>query len=272
MADRPFTGKHVVISGASSGIGAATARLLAGQGARVSLLARNESRLAGLAAEVRACGGDAYYCAVDLADAAATEQAAAAVLANAGPVDGLINNAGAGCWLALEETSSEELLSMTAVPYFAAFILTRAFLPPMLERDAGHIINVTSPAAYTPFAGSTAYSVARYAMRGFNKALAADLFDTHIHTTLVTAGHVDTPYFANNPGSLERLPRLEKLMPTLTPQQLAQAISGALQRPRAEVVIPFLLRVFLGVHRLFPGLVENVVYRTGWRRPKGEPL
>src|SRR5574341_798634 len=116
----------VVVTGASSGIGAATEKVVA---------------------EITAEGGAARAYSVDLADAEAVETAAKAIREEMGIPDIVVNNAGAGRWLFVEETSPTEMRQMMAAPYFAAFYMTRAFLPEMLKRGRGHFVSIGSPAS-----------------------------------------------------------------------------------------------------------------------------
>jgi len=168
-------GKILVITGASSGIGAATARAAAREGARVVLLARSQGKLEDLAEEIRREGGQAWVYPVDLTDDQAVAEVAERITREVGTPDILVNNAGVGRWLATEETSAEEAVSMMAAPYFAAFFLTRAFLPDMLRRHTGTIVNMTSLASRIVWPGAVAYTAARWAMRGLTEALRADL-------------------------------------------------------------------------------------------------
>src|SRR5512133_3252669 len=159
-------GRVVVVTGASSGIGAACALAVARRQARaVVLLARTAAALESVAARVRALGAEALPYPVDLTDPVAVEDAKAAVERAMGVPDVLVNNAGAGRWLFVEETSPAEAVQMMAVPYFAAFFATRAFLPGMISRGSGHVVNVTSVAAYAPWPGAAGYTAARWAMR-----------------------------------------------------------------------------------------------------------
>src|SRR5262245_56596179 len=124
----------VLITGASSGIGAATARRFGASGARILLLARNKERLKEVTKTIRKAGGSATYYPIDLADASAIAELRARIEREAGTPDVLINNAGAGRWLSVVETAAEEALAMIQVPYLAAFNVTRAFLPKMIAR------------------------------------------------------------------------------------------------------------------------------------------
>jgi NAD(P)-dependent dehydrogenase (short-subunit alcohol dehydrogenase family) len=162
-----ISGTTAVITGASYGIGAETAYALARAGARVVLLARTRAALDKVAANVPAAGGAAGVYPCDLTDPVAVNQTAEAILADVGVPDLLVHSAGAGRWLAIEETDPDEAVQMMAVPYFATFFVIRAFIPAMLRRNRGHIVVMNSPAAFCPWPGSIGYAAARAALRGF---------------------------------------------------------------------------------------------------------
>jgi NADP-dependent 3-hydroxy acid dehydrogenase YdfG len=126
-----------VVTGASSGIGAATATAMARKGAHVVLLARRENLLREVAHEITGQGGRAHSFAVDLTDAKATAEVAKRITDEIGIPDILVNDAGAGKWRFIDETTPEQAVEMMACPYFAAFNVTHAFLPAMLKRAAG---------------------------------------------------------------------------------------------------------------------------------------
>src|SRR5688500_5761481 len=210
-------GSMVVITGASFGIGRATAKAMARAGARVVLLARSAAPLASLASEI---GDGAYPYAVDLADARAVDAVVPAILRDHGVPDIVVNCAGAGRWLSVEETTPDEAVQMMAAPYFAAFFVTRAFLPRMLQRGSGRFVNVGSPAARLTFPGATGYIAARWALQGFTEALRVDLRGTGLGVTSVIPGTVATTYFAHNPGVRERIPRITAIGRTLTPEEV----------------------------------------------------
>ncbi|MFL5578919.1 MAG: SDR family NAD(P)-dependent oxidoreductase [Gemmatimonadaceae bacterium] len=264
-------GRLVLVTGASSGIGAATARAFARKGARVLLLARTRSALDAVAAGIVAEGGEAHVYAVDVSDATAVAEVARAIRRDHGTPDVVINNAGAGRWLFVEETSPEEAVEMMAVPYFAAFYVTRAFLGAMRERASGRVINVTSPAAFAAWPGATGYTVARWAMRGFSEALRADLHGTGVGVTLVTPAAVRSPYFEHNPATAERMPRIARLFGSLSPEEVADGIVRAAERDRRQVFLPFRTRLGVLAHRWFPRLVDWLLIRTGWNRAPLEP-
>jgi short-subunit dehydrogenase len=262
-----LNGKTMLITGASSGIGAATARAAAHAGAQVILVARTRAKLERLAGEIRQDGGRAAVFPVDLTDAQAVAEVATKVTAELGTPDIILNNAGTGRWLFAEETSPQDVVAMMAAPYFAAFFVTRAFLPAMLERNGGCIIAMTSAAAWMTWPGATAYTAGRWAMRGFAEALRADLAGTHIRTMLVTFAKVRSSYFENNPGSEERIPGVQSLLPVLTPEQAAAAIVQGIRCDKREVAAPLMLRVILVMNALFPSVIRQLMTSTGYRRP-----
>jgi len=198
--------KEILVTGASSGIGAAIARELASRGARLTLVARNRDWLERLAEEIEATGGSTRVEPADLSSIDEIEALAGRVLATSGAPDVLINNAGAGRWRAIDETAPGEAVQMMALPYLAAFELTRAFAPSMIAKRGGRVVCMTSVAAYTHVPGATGYAVARWAMRAFANQLREDLRGTGIGVTLIVASEVDSPYWDHNPGSRERIP------------------------------------------------------------------
>jgi short-subunit dehydrogenase len=259
--------KIVVITGASSGLGEAAAKALAKRGAHVALLARNRAALARVAAEIEKEGGMATTFPADLTDAAAVERTARAIVADLGIPDVIVNNAGSGRWLFTDETSAEEAVQAMATPYFSMFYITRAFLPDMLQRGTGHILNVTSPVCFFSWPGASAYGAARWAVRGFTELLRADVGRSGIKVSLVCAGQMDTPYFDNNPGSKERIPSIARLYRTLQPAEVADAIVRAVERGQRDIIMPMLLKQTLFFQRLAPWLIEWLVMKTGHQRP-----
>jgi short-subunit dehydrogenase len=263
---KSLQGKIMLITGASSGIGAATAKAAAWEGAHVILLARTRSKLEKVSEEIRQAGGHASIYPVDLTDIGSVTEATAKIKTESGIPDIIMNNAGVGKWLFTDETSSEEAVTMMAAPYFFAFFITRAFIQDMLGRNSGYIINMTSVASRMVWPGAAGYTAARWAMRGFTEALRADLAGTNIRTMLVTFAKVKSPYWQNNPGSEERIPKAQSLIPVLTPEEAAAAIIKGIKRNRHEVISPFMLRVVVVLNYLFPGVTRWLMNITGYKR------
>ena len=252
-------GTLAVVTGASSGIGEATARTLSAHGCQVILLARSKARLDSIVADIRSRGGKADADEVDLADPRATAAFARGVESTHGVPDILVNNAGAGRWLPISETSAEEAAQMITVPYLAAFNVTREFLDGMRKRGSGHILNVTSVAARLAWPGAVAYTAARRAMEGFNASLRADLYGSGIAVTLAMFGTVETPYWEHNPGSRERLPKRAAGIRPLTPDSAANAMVASIEKGQRIVVRPPIFRLFFLLNTLFPTQTEAMM-------------
>jgi len=263
-----INGKTVLVTGASSGMGAAISKAIAKAGGRVLLLARREDELRRVADEIKQAGGEAQIYPVDLANSSSVMEVAQRIKAEVGTPDIIVNNAGSGKWRFIEETSPEEAVQMMAVPYFAAFFVTRAFMPEMLKRNSGHIVNISSVGSRFVWPGATAYLAARWAVRGFTEALRADLYHTGIDVTLYESGVVQSTYWEHNPGSQERVPKMGLLVPTLTPEQVGAAIVRGVERNKRLVVIPFMMRMTYWQHAVVPWLVQWLMTVTGYRRPR----
>jgi short-subunit dehydrogenase len=255
--------KLVLVTGASSGIGEATAKRYGAGGAHVLLLARNAERLDRVAESIRGAGGSATPYVIDLADANAIAETGARIKREHRTPDIVINNAGAGRWLPLLDTSAEDALGMIAVPYLAAFNLTRAFLPDMIARRSGALAYVTSPAAYLAWPKASAYIAARRAVAGFADSLRGELKARGISVTLVVLGTVETPYWEHNPGSRENMPESDpRLVPVLTPEQAAEAIVDGTEAGKPFVVRPAIYRMLFVLNALFPRLVARQLRRA----------
>lgn len=266
MTDAPLT----LITGASSGIGKALARRLASDGHRLLLLARRAERLETLAAQITAeHGAQAHAVPVDLSDPEATAAACARVLEEHGAPDIIVNNAGSGAFRAIEETSPAEARAQMALPYFAAFDVTRAFIEPMLERGSGIVFQVNSPVAVIPWPGAVGYAAARYALRGFTEALRQDLHGTGIRVGSLTPTRVHSEYFTANPESVQRVPKAEILVGTMTPRQVADAIAEALaERPGRDSFAPRRWSVVAPIARAVQPPFTWLFRVTGHRRSR----
>ena len=249
--------RTALITGASSGIGRATAIRLAAEGYRLVLVARSRERLEQVARET---GGEARPC--DASDG----DAALAVARDSGDVDVLVNAAGAGAWKRVEETPPPEALEMMRAPYLAAFNFTHAVLPGMLARKAGVLIHVGSPASLVPWPSSAGYAAARFALRGLNEALRQDLHGSGVHSCHVVFGKVNSPYFETNENAEDRFPGVGRLVRAISPEEAAGVIWDTVRRPRPEVYHPLMLRVNRGLFAVAPGLTRWLLRTTGHSR------
>jgi short-subunit dehydrogenase len=248
--------KRFLITGASSGIGAATARCAASKGSIVTVIARSEEKLGILCREIRDSGGAANYYVADLSDFAAVREVATAIQDSHGTPDIIMNNAGSGQWKYAQETTPEEASAMMAIPYLSAFAVTHAFLPQLIERQSGLVINVTSAAAYMVWPGATSYIAARWAMRGFSDALRAELKPHGVGVMLVALAKVTSDYWAHNPGSEKNIPDRQSMIPELSPETAAKHIVNGIENDKRQVIEPWQLRFILALLRFFPGMVK----------------
>ncbi|MBL4752893.1 MAG: SDR family NAD(P)-dependent oxidoreductase [Flavobacteriales bacterium] len=258
--------KIILITGASSGIGAASAKLLASKGAIVVLQARGEANLNKVATVIQEKGGLAHVYPVDLTKYVEVNAVAERVISEVGLPDVIINGAGAGHWLSIFESQSQDFEEQMAAPYYAAAYTTKAFIDQMKERDSGHIININSIACYFNIPGAIGYVAARHAMRGFSSSLYTDLHHTNLHASMIAAGKVDTAYFENNPGSAERIPKISTtLVHTMSVDEVARAVLRTIKTRKKVVVIPFMMRVFVTMNRFVPGFFDMLSRWTGYR-------
>lgn len=255
-AESKLDGSLALVTGAASGIGEATARALATRGSHVLLLDRDPERLELVADAIRTQGNGADTYVIDLSDAEAIATTARQLVASHGSPDVLVNNAGAGRWLSILETSAEEAAQMMTVPYLAAFNITRELLPGMLARGSGQIVNLTSVAACLSWPGAVAYSAARAAMEGFTNALRADLHGSGIGVTLAMFGTVESPYWQHNPGSRERVPKSARGIRVLSTQEVASLIATAIEKRSRTVIAPTAFRGLFLMSAMFPRQVD----------------
>lgn len=254
-----------VVTGASSGIGAATARLLAAEGWQVALVARRADRLQVLADEIRTAGGEVLVEALDATDGDAVAAMAERVRSQWSPVALVVNSAGAGVWRFLEETTPGQITEMMGAPYLAAANACRAVMSEMLTARRGHFVHVGSPASLMPWPGATAYTASRWALRGLHEALDMDLAGTGVTTSLVYFGEVSSEYFEANPDSHQFIPSIGGWIPVTSPERCAEVILGVVRRPRRVVFHPFALRLMWWSARLAPAPTRWLVARTGRR-------
>ncbi len=254
-----------VVTGASSGIGAATARALAGDGWHVVLVARTKPRLEVVHQSITAGGGTAVIETLDAADGEQVLAMADRVRLELGRPDLVVNSAGMGAWKFIEDTPPEEARDMLGAPFLAAYNMSFAFMADMIGARRGTLIHVGSPASKLPWPGATAYTTSRWALRGLSEALNQDLVGTGVTSSHVVFGEVSSPYFDHNQVSRDHLPKLARLIPVTTPERCAEVILNTVRRPRREVAYPFMLRAFYWMAAVAPGPTRWLVARSGRR-------
>ena len=193
MDERMHAGRVALVTGGGRGIGAATARLLAGQGAAVAVAARTEDEVVSVAAEIRARGGSAIPLVVDVADENSVASGFATARAELGPVTILVNNAGTpGAPLPVSAMEVAEWRRVFEINVTGAFLCAREVLPQMTAENWGRIVNVSSAASRHPLAGMAAYGASKAALDQLTRVLALEGEPYNIVTTGVYPGVVDT--------------------------------------------------------------------------------
>jgi len=267
------TGRVVVVTGASAGVGRATARAFAAAGDSVALLARGAAGLAGAAAEVESEGVRAMVVEVDVADAAAVEAAAASVEAALGPIDVWVNCAMAAVLAPVSETTAEEFRRVTEVTYLGFVHGTLAALPRMRSRDHGVIVQVGSALAHRAIPLQATYCAAKHATRGFNDALRVELMHdkSNVKVTMVQLPGLNTTQFGWVKTTLSRHP--QPVPPIYQPEVAARAIVAAADRPRREVYVGAPTPLVIWGGRLVPGLVDRYLAATNYEgQQTDEPI
>jgi 2-hydroxycyclohexanecarboxyl-CoA dehydrogenase len=196
-----LTGRVAVVTGASSGIGAGLAAMLAGEGARVVLASRRREELERVAAGIRQAGGIAVPVVTDLADDDSLASLLARTRAELGPVDLLVNNAGFAVWKPLEATSIAEWDHTFAVNVRAAAYLCAAVLPGMQERRFGRVINIGSEAGVAIVPGLAAYCISKHALGALTEVIQDANHDNGIKAWVICPGFVDTEMGEVVPGA-----------------------------------------------------------------------
>ena len=227
MSTVSLAGKTVLVTGASSGVGRATAVALARHGANVVLTARREERLRQACAEIESLGTSAIFFAGDAADEATAQQTIALAIATFGHLDILINNAGAGNYKNLVDTSAEEYDALMNANVRSGFLFSRHAAPHMIEQKHGTILFISSVAGLQGVAGEAAYSASKFAQVGFAQSLDAELRKYGIKVGAICPGGMKTE-FAVGHGRTEDYVRNSHMM---EPDEVAEAIVFACLQP-----------------------------------------
>lgn len=246
-----LSGKTALITGGSSGIGLATARLLASRGVRCALLARDPDRLAAAVGTLNTDHRPHLAEPVDVSDAQAVAQAVSRLQAETGAPDILVNCAGAAYPGYVQDLDLEIYRQMMEVNYFGVVHVTKAVLPGMLARGSGHIVNVASVAAFINVFGYSAYGASKFALRGFSDALRHEMKPHGIRVSIVYPPDTDTPQLAYE--NRIKPPELKLLLPelgVLKPEQVAQSIVNGIQRGQQVILPDFGTRLIFALNNL----------------------
>jgi len=249
----------LLITGASSGIGAAVARRFGQAGYRLVLAARRFDRLSALADEIGAQGGEALPVSADLSQLSDIQRLVQVTLDHYHQIDILFNNAGFGRLDWLEGLDPlVDVQAQIQVNLLGLIWTAQAVLPPMIERRSGHIINVGSLAGWIASPTYSIYAATKFGVRGFTDSLRREVSVYGIHVSGIYPGSVDTEFRAH-----ARIRRKTGMITPkrmrLTAEQVAQAVFQLAQHPRRVVFLPGYMRWVVALNGLFPGLVDWVV-------------
>jgi short-subunit dehydrogenase len=259
----PKTPKVVAVTGASAGIGRATARLFASRGADVGLIARGSDGLKAAKAEIEDMGRRALELPADVANYEEVSAAAAAVEAELGPIDVWVNNAMVSVFASVEDTKPEDFRRVTDVTYHGYVYGTLAALRYMRPRNSGSIVQVGSALAYRGIPLQAAYCGAKHAIQGFNESLRCELLNdrSKVRLTMVQMPAVNTPQFHWVKTDFDMHP--QPVPPIYQPELAAEAVVWASEHRRREVNLGFPTSLSIVANNLVPGLLDHYLARKG---------
>lgn len=248
-------GKIVVITGASSGIGAASALEFAKKGASVALVARTRKKLETLQSSFDKLHIKTLVCECDVSQKTQVQKMSDEVLEKFGTIDVLVNNAGFAIYGQVTDLTIEQIESQMATNYFGMVYCTKQFLPKMLEKNSGHIVNVASVAASFGLPGIASYCASKFAMLGFSEGLQHELHGTKVGVTVVSPIMVRTNFFDHS--SFDTMP---KYSPTsLSAQTVAKAVVSAATSTRLEIIVPPIVRGAIWAKHTFPFIINPII-------------
>jgi short-subunit dehydrogenase len=246
-----IAGRVAFITGASEGIGAATAEEFRRRGARLALMARSEEKLRKIASQ------EDLIAAGDVTDGAARQEAVRRALERFGAIDILINNAGRGLYAPAWEAPLPEARAMFELNFFAPLALTQLVVPGMQQRRSGVIVNVGSIAGKVTLPWFTLYSASKYALGSLTDGLRMELKPYGVHAITVCPGYVKTRFQQNVYVGVppDRVLKGRSTV-AITPEECARAIANGVERKARTVVTPRLAWLFVAAERLFPSFID----------------
>ena len=249
-------GKNVIVTGASSGIGRATALEMARRGAHVVLAARRGEKLEKVAAECRALGVRALAVVTDVTKPEDCRRLAE----TAGEVDVLVNNAGFAIFDAVADAKTNDLRAMMDTNYYGTVNCTQAVLPSMLQRGSGTIVNVSSITGLMGFARMSAYCASKFALTGFTEALRDEVLGSGVRVALVCPGTTETEFFVK--AERDKMPGASRLMLAVRPERVARAVCDAAEDGRYRRILPALAAIYMRLKEFSPRLAHLLFRRV----------
>ena len=253
-----FKNKVVLITGASSGIGRETAIEFAKLGANLILVARRKDKLKQTEDELKKYNVSILACQCDVSKKDQVKEMSETVLEKFSSVDILVNNAGFAIYGSVSDLSISDIESQMETNYFGMVYCIKNFLPSMLKKESGHIVNVASVAASFGLPGIASYCASKFAMLGFSEGLKHELKDTGIGITVVSPIMVRTNFFDH--------PSFEKMLkysPTsLDPKTVAKTILKAANSSRLEIIVPSVVRGAIWMKSTFPFFINPILGKS----------
>ena len=247
---------NVVITGASSGIGRATALEMARRGANLVLAARRTERLEEVASQCRALGVQAVAVTADVSNPDDCRR----LIESAGDVDVLVNNAGFAVLGTINEIDPAEIRGMMDTNYFGTVHCTRAVLPRMLARGRGTIVNVSSMLGIMGVAGMSAYCATKFAIVGFTEGLRDEVLGKGVRVAMVCPGTTDTEFFVK--ADKDKMPGASRLMPAVKPERVARAVCDAAEDGRYRRILPVLAAIYMRFKEFSPRIAHALFRRV----------
>jgi short-subunit dehydrogenase len=254
----------VVITGASAGVGRATAIAFARRGAHIGLLARGRDGLEAARRDVEAAGGKGLIVPTDVAEATEVEHAAEAVEHELGPINIWVNNAMTSVFSTIQDLHPDEVRRVTEVTYLGTVYGTMSALKRMRARDCGTIVQVGSALAHRAIPLQAAYCAAKHAVQGFTESLRCELLhdNSHVRVTMVHLPALNTPHFS---WAKSRLPRKPQPVPPIyQPEIAADAIVWAVDHNRRELQVGFPTVAAIEGNKFFSGFMDRYLGRNGY--------
>jgi short-subunit dehydrogenase len=250
-----FHNQTVIVTGASSGIGACTALAFAQAGANIVLAARSRQRLEEFAAAHPKHQHQFHIVPADVTSDTDVQSLVSATIERFGRIDILVNNAGFGMRATVEELDFSDAHQLMETNFFGTLRCTRAVLPHMRRQGRGQIVNIGSILSLIATPNNSIYSASKFAVRAFSDSLRLELKGTGIDVILIMPGYTDTPFF-DNMVRYGGPSRIHKHIKAQSPDKVAAAIVQACRHRRREVVLTMPAKLGAIAKRLWPGLVD----------------